>query len=130
MSIDYVHYDNEIDALRVATDRYGVSSASLLYNSDIVVDLATEDGHDIVGLGVLCASLYLPLGKKGYDADTDMLLMGDSTSAPALITENRDFIGYWQVDEAAPDGFRYPIGVAIKRASVHLAEAIAAPSGV
>ena len=130
MSIDYIHYDSEVDALRVATDRYGVTSASLLYNSDFVIDLATEDGHDIVGLGVLCASLYLPLDKKGYDADTDTLLMGGSTSDPALITENRDFIGYRQVDEAETDGFRYPIGVAIKRAGVHLAEALAAPSGV
>ena len=130
MSIDYVHYDSEIDALRVATDRDGDTSDSLWHNGDIVVDLATEEGLDIVGLGVLCASSYLPLGKKGYDADTDTLLMGYSTPDPALITENGDFIGYWQVDEADPDGFRYPIGVVVKRASVHLAEAIAAPSGV
>lgn len=130
MSIDYVHYDSEIDALRVATDRYGVTSASLLYNSDIVVDLATEDGHDIVGLGVLCVSLYLPLGKKGYDADTDTLLMGYSTPDPELITENGDFIGYWKVFEGDPNRFRDPVGVAIKNASVHLAEVLAAPSGV
>lgn len=76
VSIDYVHYDSEADALRVATNVSGATSASLLYNGDIVVDLATEDGHDIVGLGVLCASLYLPLGKKGYDTETDTLLMG------------------------------------------------------
>ena len=130
MSIDYVRYDNEIDALRVATDRVGATSSSLWHNSDIVVDLVTEDGHDIVGLGVMCASLYLPLGKKGYDADTDTLLMGDSTSDPALITENGDFIGYWKVFEGDPDGFRAPVGVAIKNASVHLAEVVAAPSGV
>ena len=130
MSIDYVHYDSEVDALRVTTDVGGATSAALLYNSDIVVDLATEDGYDIVGLGVLCASLYLPLGKKGYDAETDTLLMGDSTSDPALITENDDFIGYWKVFEGDPDGFRDPVGVAVKNASVHLAEVMAAPSGV
>lgn len=130
MSIDYVHYDSEVDALRVTTNVGGVTSASLLYNSDIVVDLATEDGHDIVGLGVLCASIYLPLGKKGYDAETDMLLMGDSTSDPALITENDDFIGYWRVDEHYPDGFLDPIGVAVKQASVYLADVVAAPSRV
>ena len=130
MSINYVHYDSEVDALRIATDRDGATSSSLWYNSDIVVDLATEDGQDIVGLGVLCASMYFPLGKKGYDAETDTLLMGDSTPAPALITENDDFIGYWQVDEDDPDRFQYPIGVAVRHASVHLTEAIAAPSGV
>ena len=130
MSIDYVHYDGEVDALRVTTDVGGATSASLSYNSDIVVDLATEDGYDIVGLGVLCASLYLPLGKKGYDAETDTLLMGDSTSDPALITENDDFIGYWKVFEGDLNGFRDPVGVAVKNASAHLAEVMAAPSGV
>ena len=136
MSIDYVHYDDEVDALRITTDAFrviansGGTSSSLLYNDDVVVDLATEDGHDIVGLGVLCASLYLPLGKKGYDARTDTLLMGDSTSDPALITENGDFIGYWKADQDDLDGYLDPIGVAVKRASVHLAEVMAAPSRV
>ena len=130
MSIDYVHYDSEVDALRVTTDVGGATSASLLYNSDIVVDLASEDGYEIVGLGILCASLYLPLGKKGYDAETDTLLMGDSTSDAALITENDDFIGYWEVFEGDSDEFRDPVGVAVKNASVHLAEVMAAPSGV
>ena len=115
-------YDPEVDGLRVTTNVGGATSASLLYNSDIVVDLVTQDGHDIIGLGVLCASLYLPLGKKGYDAKSDTLLMGDSTSDQALITENWDFIGYWKVFEGDPDGFRDPVGVAIKNASVHLAE--------
>lgn len=130
MSIDYVHYDSEVDGLRIATDSGGAASASLLYNGDIVVDLATEDGHDIVGIGALCASLYLPLGKKGYDAETDTLLMGNSTSDAALVTENGDFIGYWQADENDPDGFYDPIAVAVKHASVHLADVIAAPSVV
>ena len=130
MSIDYVHYDSEVDALRITTDSGGATSSSLWYNSDIVVDLATEDGHDIVGLGVLCASLYLPLGKRGYDANTDILLFGRTTCNPSLITENGDIIGYWQLGDDDPDGFRDPIGVAIKNASVHLAEAVAAPSGI
>ena len=137
MGISYVYYDDEVDALRITTDAFRIAadkdegtSPPLWYNDDIVVDLATEDGHDIVGLGVLCASLYLPLGRKGYDAETDTLLMGDSTSDPVLITENDDFIGYWKVDEDYPDGFLDPIGVAVKRASVHLADVMAAPSGV
>jgi uncharacterized protein YuzE len=122
MSIDYVQYDSEVDALRIATNSGGATSSSLWYNSDIVVDLATEDGQDIVGLGVLCASVYLPLGKKGYDAETDTLLMGDSTSDPALITENGDFIGYWKMYKDVEVEEFDPVGVALKQASVHLAK--------
>ena len=83
MSIDYVHYDSEVDALRIATNSGGATSSSLWYNSEIVVDLATEDGQDIVGLGVLCASVYLPLGKRGYDAESDTLLMGEFYFRPS-----------------------------------------------
>ena len=89
---------------------------------DIVVDLATEDSCDIVGLDVMWASAYLPLGKKGYDPESDTLLMGRATSESELITKNGDIIGYWQMDNDNPDGIPNPIGVAIKRASVHLAE--------
>ena len=119
-----VRYDPEVDALRITTDTLGVVSASLWdpeYHS-VVADLATEDGHDIVGLEVLGASAFIPLGKLGYDTDTDTLTMGKTTTDPDLITENGDLIGYWRVDEYDPDGYRDPIGIAIRRASVHLAK--------
>lgn len=119
-----VRYDPEVDALRITTDTSGVVSSSLWdpeYDS-VAVDLATEDGCEIVGLDVMWASTYLPLGKRGYDPDADTLLMGRSTCDPELITENGDMVGYWRVDEYDPDGFRDPIGVAIRRASVHLAK--------
>ena len=67
------------------------------------------------------APLCLSLGKKGYDTDNDTLLMGNSTSDHALITDNGDFIGYWQDAESDPYGFRYPIGVAIRNVSAHIA---------
>ena len=119
-----VRYDPEVDALRITTDTLGVVSASLWdpeYHS-VVVDLATEDGYGIVGLEVLGASAFIPLGKLGYDAETDTLTMGNTTTDPELITENGDLIGYWRVDEHEPDGYRDPIGVAIRRASIHLAK--------
>ena len=119
-----VRYDPEVDALRITTDTPGVVSSSLWdpeYDS-VAVDLATEDGCEIVGLDVIWASTYLPLGKRGYDPGADTLLIGRSTCDPELITENGDMVGYWRVDEYDPDGFRDPIGVAIRRASVHLAK--------
>ena len=89
---------------------------------NIVLDLATEDGCDIVGLDILGASAFIPLGKRGYDAKTDVLLLGRATSNPEMTIENNDFIGYWEIDKFSSDDFWVPIGVAIKRASVHLAK--------
>ena len=120
-----VRYDHKDDLLRLITETPDATSASLLDDPGIAVELATEDGHEIVGVTVLGMSAYLPLGSSGYDADTDTLTMGRTTEDPELITRNGDLVGYWQVDEYDADGFRDPIGVAIKRASVHLASASA-----
>ena len=119
-----VRYDPEVDALRITTDTLGVVSASLWdpeYDS-IAVDLATEYGCEIVGLDIIWASTYLPLGKSGYDADTDTLTIGRTSADPELITRNGDLIAYWHSDKHEPGGYRDPIGVAIRRASVHLAK--------
>ena len=120
-----VRYDQEVDALRITTGTPEAISESLwdAEHHDIVVDLATEDSCDIVGLDVMWASAYLPLGKKGYDPESDTLLMGRATSESELITKNGDIIGYWQVDGDNPDRSPNPIGATIKRASIHLAEA-------
>lgn len=122
-----VRYDHEADVIYITTETAAVTAASLLDDPDIAVELATKDGHHIVGLIAMWASAYLPLGKRGYDPESDILLMGKRASDPKLITENGDIIGYWQVYEADPDGFRDPIGVAIKSASVHLAKVNTAP---
>ena len=118
-----VRYDREVDALRITTGTPEAISESLwdTEHHEIVVDLAAEDSCDIVGLDVMWASVYLPLGKRGYDPESDTLLMGRATSEPELITKNGDIFGYWQMDDDNPDGIPNPIGVAIKRASVHLA---------
>jgi hypothetical protein len=128
MEVSYYHID---DLLYIDTGTPDVVSASLLDASGIVVHLATDDGYDIVGVTVMGASAYLPLGNGGYDVETDTLLMGRSTTDPKHITENGDIIGYWQLDEYDPsDGYRDPIGVALRHASVHLAKVSAELVGV
>ena len=114
------NYDVEADVLSLSTGIEPATSASLLDDPDIVVDLAEADGHDIVGLAVMWASAYLPL-RKGYDPETDTLLLGTKNTRPHLVTERGDFVGYWQVDEDEPDSFMDPVGVLIRNASKHLA---------
>ena len=115
------NYDVEADVLSLTTGIEPATSASLLDDPDIVVDLADADGHDIVGLAIMWASAYLPL-KKGYDPERDTLLLGIKNAPPHTVTEHGDFIGYWQVDEDEPDGFMDPVGVLIRNASKHLAQ--------
>ncbi len=115
-------YDDEVDVLRIITETPSVTCAPLLDAPDIVAELATEEGYDIVGVTVIWATVYLPLGKRGYDAVTDTLLMGRTPNDPDLVTENGDIVGYWQADEEYLDGFLEAIGIAINRASVHLGE--------
>ncbi len=115
-------YSYEDDYLRLVTQIPSTVSASLLEDPGIVLDLATEDGQEVVGVEILGISAYVPLGKNGYDADTDTLTMGRPTTDPELITENGDLIGYWHADKHEPGGYQDPIGVAIRRASVHLAK--------
>ena len=118
------NYDVEADVLSLTTGIEPATSASLLDDPDIVVDLADADGHDIVGLAIMWASAYLPL-KKGYDPERDTLLLGIKNTPPHPVTEHGDFIGYWQVDEDEPDGFMDPVGVLIRNASKHLAQVTA-----
>ena len=120
-----VNYDRESNVLHLADETPAATGASLLGDPGIVLELATSDGHDVVGIIVVGASAYLPLGKRGYDAKTDILLLGSTTDNPALITESGDFVGYWQVDELELEGFKDPVGVAIRNASTHLTSSCA-----
>ena len=115
-----VVFDREVDVLRLVTGEDGETSASLAGLEDVVVDLATADGHHIIGVEVMGGSAYLPLGKRGYDPETDTLTLGTAVSDPALITENGDIVGYWEADRIEPDSFMDPVGVAIRQASKHL----------
>ena len=118
------NYDPEADVLSLTTGMRPATSASLLDDPDIIVDLAEADGHDIVGLVIMWASAYLPL-KKGYDPKADTLLLGTKNAPHHVITEHDDFIGYWQVDDDEPDSFMDPVGVLIRNASKHLAQVTA-----
>ena len=115
-----VDYDQEANVLTLATGARAVTSASLLDDPGIVVDLAGLDGHDIVGVLVMGASAYLPL-KRGYDPGTDTLLLGKRTDSPELVTETGDFVVYWQSHSGDSDDFMDPVGVLIRDASKHLA---------
>lgn len=100
------------------------TDAALLDNPGIVLLTGTDGGCDIVGAVIMAASYNLSL-RHGYDAKSDLLLLGKDTDDPALITNNGDFVGYWKLDEDDPNGFWEPIGVAIKQASKHLAPMLA-----
>ena len=113
-------YDQEVDVLRLLTTEKGSTSSSLLGLEEVVIDLATNEGHHVVAVEVMGASAYLPLGKHGYDAQTDTLTLGIAVCYPDRITENGDIVTFWQTDEEEPSSFMDPIGVAVRNASIHL----------
>ena len=123
-----VRYDHVSDALSISTGKSSVISEALWdpEYQGIVVDFAKEDSYDFVGIEVLGLSGYLPLGKRGYDSESDTLLLGRTPAPgvePELIIENGDIAVYWQtLDDDDADGVPHPIAVAVKRASVHLAK--------
>ena len=116
-----VMYDPVADVLRFLTGEDEVTSATLIDAYEVVVSLATDEGHHIVGIDVMGASSYLPMGKSGYDPDNDTLTLG-STPAEAGVTENGDIVGYWMVDAVDSGSFMDPVGVVIRNASQHLGQ--------
>ena len=112
-------YDKDVDVLRLLTDEDEATSSSLLGLEEVVVDL-DADGSQVVGLMVMGASAYLPLGKRGYDPRTDTLTLGTVVDDPAKVTHNANIVTYWQPDRYEPDTGVEPVGVAIKQASKHL----------
>ena len=115
-------YSAEVDILRLKTAEFEreVTCAHLEDDLDVLVSLDSDEGTCVVGLEVMAASVYLPLGKRGYDADADTLTMGDVPAAPAKTTENADIITYWQPDNYE-DTSLAPVGVTLRRASEYLA---------
>ena len=112
------HYDSEFNVLTLRTDAAAATEASLLDDAGIVLELADQDGYDIVGLMVMGAPAYVA---QGYDAKEDVLRLGRTTTPELVVRENGDFIGYWQADAGDPDGVMLPVGVAVRNASKHLA---------
>ncbi len=78
----------------------------------------------MIGFEIMGGSAYLPLG-SGYDAENDVLTIGETTDDPAAITQCGDFIGYWEIDEEGTPDEKDPIGVALRQASKHLASVTA-----
>ena len=93
------------------------SYTSLLQDEGSEIDYEVGPCYD--------ATDFLPLGaERGYDANTDTLTLGHKPDANYRVVENGDFAGYWQ----ECDGGRYwdVVAVDLRRASVHLAPALAA----
>ena len=120
-----VSYDAMDDVLHLTTGQRVATCAGLLSaTDDVALELASSDGYDVVGIIAIGASGYLSPW-KGYDAERDILTIGKTTKNLDFITENGDFVGYWQAAATAPNEVRDPIGVAIRHASKHLAPVIA-----
>lgn len=119
-----IHYDDEVDVLSMRKEGSSGVFESLYYDCGVAVELATEDGHDIAGLLIEGASAFLPLGERGYDAESDTLRLGRIVADADLVTENGDLIAYWQTSDIAPDEYYDAIGVAIRNASVHFANMV------
>ena len=117
-----VTYDEEADVLYFYYPDCIQGAAEVFRRGpDVAVFPDLPHGYGITAVEVLGGSAYLPLG-NGYDADLDILTIGETTDDPALISENGDFVGYWEIDEDDPEGARDSIGVAIRRASIHMAQ--------
>ena len=117
-----VHYDDDdrVDILHFATGVPSFEGYTLYDDDDVIVGVATEDGHDIATVTVMAGSTYLPLG-RGYDPETDTLMLGRTMDDPDKVTENGEITVWWKLDEDFDDDFLNPIGVAIKNVSAHIA---------
>ncbi len=116
-------YDKDVDVLRLFTGEDEETSSSLLDLLEVVVHLTDDESRHVVGLEVIGASSYLPLGRCGYDTKADTLTLGATVSDPANITENADIVTYWQESPWEPGACIEPVGVTIRRASKHLKDA-------
>ena len=117
----YGHYDKESDLLAIRTGEKQTVGSSAEYDPNLVVFVATEEGHDIVGFEVIGGGgAYLRM-ELGYDADADTLTIGRTADEPSLRTENGTLVAHWKKHDADPSGFMDPIGVTVKNAKAVLA---------
>ncbi len=120
-----VKYYPEEDALIMDISRGGCSGATLRDYFDVILVFESEDTENIARVRLLHATDFLPLGaERGYDADTDTLTLGDKPTADYRVVDNGDFVSYRQWFD---DGSEWDVvAVDLRRASVHLAPALAA----
>ena len=116
-------YSAETNILRLKTTEWGreETCAHLEDDLDVLLSLDDEAGTHVVGLDVMAGSAYLPLGKRGYDAEADTLTLGVVPDAPEHTAENADIVTYWQPDRHEGRSLT-PVGVTLRRAAWHLAE--------
>ena len=120
-----VNYYSEDDALIITATPGGRSGGTLREDFRVILTFEDEEVENVTRLRVLDATRFLPLDpERGYDADTDTLTLGDKPDADYRVVDNGDFVSYWQWFD---DGSEWDVvALDLRRASVHLAPAIAA----
>ena len=122
-----VKYYPEDDALIMDISRGGCSGATLRDDFGVILVFESEGDENIARVRMLHVSDYLPLdADRGYDAQTDTLTLGDKPTADYRVVDNGDFVSYrkWFDDGSEWD----VVALDLRRASVHLAPALAALS--
>ncbi len=117
MRMSKCSYDTKHGTLQISTGQPSTTFEDLGGDVYKVVELNGDDRR-VIGVIIQHAEPYVTL-EKGYDAGMDTLTIGKTTDDPDLISENGDFVGYWQ-PEADDPGTLEPIGVALRNASEHL----------
>ena len=121
-----IHYSPEDDIVMLYTAEEGEGSYDVEGHHWSRVILPSGGGYKPVALEVMFASDLMPLETNaGYCAKTDTLVIGDGKASTTLVEENGDLTAYWLPEEDAPDDLSL-VGVALRRASAHLAPVIAA----
>ena len=122
-----VKYYAEDDALIIIANGRGRSGGTVRDDFRVILDFVDEGSEDVTRIDILDVSRFLPLRvERGYDADTDTLTLGDKADADFRVVDNGDFVSYRQWFD---DGSEWDVvAVDLRRASVHLAPALAARS--
>ncbi len=122
-----VSYYAENDVLILIASPKGGGGGTLRDDFGVIyaIDGEDEDDENITRVDIHDVSRFLPLDpERGYDADTDTLTLGDKPTADYRVVDNGDFASYRQWFD---DGSEWDVvAVDLRRASVHLAPALAA----
>lgn len=121
------HYDPEIDAIGLHCDQPTCGGYEVAENWSIILHVPEDASRCAAALEVIGISAWLPLGKRGYCAETDTLTIGHGTETATVIAENGDLIAYWRPDQYDAS-YLMPIAVDLRNASKHLAPVIEAMS--
>ena len=119
------HYDPEIDAVSLHYGQPTCGGYEVTENWSIILHVPEDESRCAAELEVIAISAWLPLGKRGYCAETDTLTFGRGAETATIVAENGDLIAYWRPDEYDPDDL-VAIAVDLRNASKHLAPVIAA----